>query len=417
MKRIQLITYNENEYHNYNENIEVGNFNNLKSLDNYEINIFDLSTPNMWKNKSDTEMKITETTILTSDFRSINTMIQNCKKSKIVICLPQNANYQCKCYDKIYWHQLKDMIPTLVKILEQLIPFLGFSIIYENNTTQIGNNLIESSFYFNEKPFENITFSKDSGKVTSIKHEKIYLTTLNLVKKDKSQILLDFLKQIGIVKDKIDFPKWLYEYEFNDDKKQNDNIMQAKKIIEEQREIIKKANEKLEENLHYKGILVNNSDDLVSVIFEIIEYIFDISLKDFNDEKKEDFLFKKNNITYIGEIKGVTSNVKYENISQLEVHYSKYLDKLEETGAKEKIKKILIMNYQRNKNVLERDEINSMQIDLAMKNKTLIIDTKTLLTIYEKLLQGKWNKEVIIDYITNNSGIIDLNKFNMEDNK
>lgn len=417
MKTIQLVTYNENEYYNYNENIEVSNFNNLKALDNYKINVFDLTSPSMWKNKSDTDRKITETTILTSDFRSINTMIQNSKKTKIVICLPQNSNYQCKCYTESYWHQLKDMIPTLVKILEQLIPFLGFSIIYENNTTQIGNKLIESSFYFNDKPFENITFSKDSGKVTSIKYEKIYLTTLHLVKKDDSQILLDFLKQIGIIEDKIIFPEWLYEYEFNDDQKQRDDIIQAKKIIEEQKEIIKKANEKLKENLHYKSILVNNSDDLVNVVFEIIEYIFDISLKDFNDEKKEDFLFKKNNITYIGEIKGVTSNVKYENISQLEVHYSKYLDKLEEIRTKETIKKILIMNYQRNKNVLERDEINSMQINLAIKNQTMIIDTKTLLTIYEKILQGKWNKEFIINYISNNSGIINLNEFNMEDNK
>lgn len=166
----------------------------------------------------------------------------------------------------------------------------------------------------------------------------------------------------------------------------------------------------MQDNLRYKSILYNNSDALVEVVFEIIEYVFDISLSDFNDEKKEDFLFKKDSITYIGEIKGVTSNVKYENISQLEVHYSKYLDKLQENGITEQIKKVLIMNYERTKDIMLRDEINKMQIDLAVKNDTLIIDSKTLLTIYERILQGKITKNQVVDYIKNSSGIVDLNK-------
>ena len=166
----------------------------------------------------------------------------------------------------------------------------------------------------------------------------------------------------------------------------------------------------MQDNLRYKSILYNNSDALVEVVFEIIEYVFDISLSDFNDEKKEDFLFKKDSITYIGEIKGVTSNVKYENISQLEVHYSKYLDKLQENGITEQIKKVLIMNYERTKDIMLRDEINKMQIDLAVKNDTLIIDSKTLLTIYERILQGKITKDQVVDYIKNSSGIVDLNK-------
>ena len=127
-------------------------------------------------------------------------------------------------------------------------------------------------------------------------------------------------------------------------------------------------------------------------------------------KKLGDFLFKKDSITYIGEIKGVTSNVKYENISQLEVHYSKYLDKLQENGITEQIKKVLIMNYERTKDIMLRDEINKMQIDLAVKNDKLIIDSKTLLTIYERILQVKITKNQVVDYIKNSSGIVDLNK-------
>lgn len=410
MSKIQLITYNEMQYANYHSDIEINNFNNLKSLDNYDINVFDLSNSNIWRNKSNTENKPTEITISTSDFRSIKTMINNSKKTNIVICLPQNLQYHCKYYDENRYYQLKDMIPTFSKILEQLIPFNGFNIIYENNINQIGGELIPSSFYFSQKEFENLIFSKDSEKVTSIRKSNIILTTIDLVNKEKPEVLLEFLKEIKLIKENIDFPSWLYKYEFDDDQTQKNNIIQAKKQIQIQKEIIEKANEKLQKNLHFKSILVTNSDDLVNVVFEILEFIFDISLKDFNDEKREDFLFKKNSLTYIGEIKGVTSNVKYENISQLEVHYSKYMDKLQEENKEEKIKKILIMNYERTKEIEKRDNINFMQIELAEKNNTLIIDTKSLLTIYEKLLQGILNKSQVIDYIKSNSGIIDIEK-------
>ena len=68
------------------------------------------------------------------------------------------------------------------------------------------------------------------------------------------------------------------------------------------------------------------------------------------------------------------------------------------------------MNYERTKDIMLRDEINKMQIDLAVKNDTLIIDSKTLLTIYERILQEKITKNKVVDYIKNSSGIVDLNK-------
>ena len=68
------------------------------------------------------------------------------------------------------------------------------------------------------------------------------------------------------------------------------------------------------------------------------------------------------------------------------------------------------MNYERTKDIILRDDINQMQIDLAIKNSTLIIDSKTVLIIYERLLQGKITKNKVIDYIKSSSGIVDLNK-------
>lgn len=127
--------------------------------------------------------------------------------------------------------------------------------------------------------------------------------------------MLDYLTMIGLIQEKSEIPEWVRKYKFYDDEKTMQKVENAKEQIKKEKEKIDKANTILERNLHYKSILYTNSDELVSVVFEIIEELFDISLKEFKDEKKEDFNFKKDGITYIGEIKGVTSNVKNEHIS------------------------------------------------------------------------------------------------------
>ena len=410
MEKIQLITNNPSKVTEYPNEIIINNFNKPNALDDFDINIFDLNYTDMWKNKSTTENEPKTETIMSADFRSINQMIMNSERAITIICLPQNINYSWKRYSDCFNKQLKDMIPLLTQILKQLIPIDNLEIIYENSFTLIKENKVGASFFINYKDFDVLTRST-SNKITTIKRERLFITSLDIITKDHN-ILLDYLYEMGVMKKDEEYPDWIYKYNFNDDDLQKNNIEQAKEQIKIQKEIIENANKKLQDNLHFKSILYNNSDQLVAVVFEILEYIFDISLSDFNDEKKEDFLFKKENITYIGEIKGVTSNIKYEHVSQLEVHYSKYLDFMQENGLKEEVKKLLIINYERSKDVLLRDEVNQMQIDLAIKNGSLIIDTKSLLLIYEKLLKGNINKCDVIKYINNNTGLINVKKIN-----
>ena len=389
MEKIQLITYEPEDLEEYDSNIYISDFNKLKALDNFEINVFDLTNNNMWISNNTTDAKPSKNNcIMLPDFISIKKMLINSKKSKNIICLPQNVEYSCIFYGQNNFYQLKDIIPVLMDILKQLIPIEDIEIVYENSATEINSTLINSAFYIANENYHKLTYSKDS----------------------EPAILFDFLNEIGLIKEKVELPDWLYKYNFYDDETQKSNIEKAKEQIKIQKEIINQADKKIQDNMRYKSILCNNSDALVEVVFEILEFIFDISLDEFNDEKQEDFLFKKDGITYIGEIKGVTSNIKYEHISQLEVHYSKYLDKLQEANTTEEIKKILIMNYERTKDISARDEINQMQIDLAIKNETLIIDTKTLLTLYERLLQGKITKDKVINYIKANSGIVNLDE-------
>lgn len=403
MKKFQLITYNPELFNNFEQDFDISNFNNLKSLDNYDINIFDLSSEGIWQNKISFDRNPSTNTLLSSDFYSIKKMIKNSNKTKILIILPQN----------IYFHgsvQLKDMIPIFKKIIDQLIVFDFVSLEYENNETLINNKEYSSAFYFISSIGHNITKSINSEKITTMSIDNVVITTLNLLENNDTSVLFDFFEEAHLIDKVKNFPDWLEAYDFADDEIQYNKIEQAKAQIEVQKSIIANANEVLMKNLRYKSILFTNSADLVKVVFEILEYIFDISLADFKDDGKEDFLFKKDDITFIGEIKGVMSNVKYEHISQLEVHCSKYMDKLQAENVTENIKKILIINYERTRDINIRNEINEMQINLAEKQNTLIIDTKKLLMIFEKLLNNELSKNKVIDYIKKHSGVVVLDE-------
>ena len=76
----------------------------------------------------------------------------------------------------------------------------------------------------------------------------------------------------------------------------------------------------------------------------MLEELFEYDLSVFIDEKHKDFLIKREDHTIIGEIKGINSNVKNENLSQLELHCQRCCDELQEEKRQENIKKILINN-------------------------------------------------------------------------
>ena len=289
-----------------------------------------------------------------------------------------------------------------------MLPIKEINLFYENNKTQIYDSFGQSAFVFiNAEHYDEVTKST-SEKLTTISKDNLTITTIKLIDNMNCNLLLDYLKMINLIQEKEEIPDWVRKFKFYDDEKQMQSIEVSKEKIKKEKEKIEKANIILNKNLHYKSILYTNSDELVKVVFEIIEELFEISLREFIDKKNEDFNFKKDGITYIGEIKGVTTNVKNEYISQLDEHYSKYLDILQEEGKTENIKKLLIINYERNRDISERNEIHIMQEEMAKKRDTLIIDTLTLLKIYESFLNEKISRIDFLKYINNTLGIAKL---------
>lgn len=310
---------------------------------------------------------------------------------------------------------LKDEIQNLKSnLLNALIPeeyINKFKLLFENSITKINNSTFNSAFCFIE--CNNIvTSSSGSNKATTIRFNNYVLTTLDL--KSNGANFDDFIKGIGLDNQKSEIPQWLIDYKCFDDVDQQELISQRNREIEELNNKIKVANEKLEENSKYKSILSTNGEELVSVVFEILEKILCCNLSDFVDEKKEDFLIKKENVTFIGEIKGITSNVKSENVSQLEVHYQSYLDSCQEKNITENVKPILIINPFRTKPIDTREEIHEIQINLAKRNGSLIITTEILLKIFERFLKDEFSSEKIIAVLSRKTGLLSLDSFSEE---
>ena len=217
MEKIQIITHEPGKLKQFVKNIEIKNFNNLLSLDNYKINVFDLNSSDVWVENSQSNANPTGNMPLTKDFKSICQMIKNSKKTKIIICLPQNLKYYCKYHGMNKYFELKDIINVFKLVLEQISGIKFDSLFYENTFTEINGKNVSGAFVFSEHENTSITKSKDSLKFTTIEKNNIIFTTLNLFGNKDVDLLTDFLRQIGVMSKVNEYPNWLKDFKFNDE--------------------------------------------------------------------------------------------------------------------------------------------------------------------------------------------------------
>lgn len=399
---IQIITFSGREKEFAGNGITLSNIHDAKSLDEFDINIISLADEGMWRyagkgyNCLDT----------IDDLISLSIMIKNSKKAMVIVLLPQNEVFNYFRYNDKYHEQieLKNMSYSLGKIMSALYEPIGvLRINYENTTTIIGNENIEAAFYLDLN--ENILLKSDkSNKPTAIKIHDVILSTLNLKSYDQ---IINFLRELKLIQDKQDVPAWMEEVKMFDDNKQLQIIEENNQVIKTANDNISSAMERINKNNEYKSILYTSGGELVKVVFEILEEMLGCDLSQFEDKKKEDFSFERNGIVYIGEIKGISSNVKSQNISQLEFHHQGFIDEHPEVDDKD-IRQILIINHQRTMALSERDPVDRKQIELASKYGSLIIETVTLLKLFEKFLDETLTREECLDIVKSNVGLLNI---------
>lgn len=378
------------------------------SLDSFDYNFFNLQSKSLWVSRASKEGTINQI----NDFKSIKTMLFRSCSAINVIVLPQNIDYRYNytyigvntTSHKDYTRKapIKDMLGICeAKIFSELIPGALPSLYYENTTTTINGQSLDASFYFEQG--EAITLSDKSNKATTVlTRDRTFVTTLDIFSQKAS--FEAFLECISPKIPKQTYPDWLSAIDILDDKIQKLNINQSRAVIIREEEKIQAAEILLVQNQGYKSILCNNGGDLVEVVFELLQELLDCDLSNFHDTLKEDFEIKKDLITFIGEIKGVTSNVRSEHISQLDVHCQSYSDTLQEAEQEEKIKGLLIINHQRNVEPTTRQPIHDNQIALAKRNSSLIIETTELLKLFEWKRLGKISSQQICDIFSSSVG-------------
>lgn len=89
------------------------------------------------------------------------------------------------------------------------------------------------------------------------------------------------------------------------------------------------------------------------------------------------------------------------------MHYQGYLD-AHEGFIENRIKAILIINHQRNKPVYIREPINNKQIELAVRNKSIIVETLTLLRMFEKYKNEELTTAECLRMFSENTGLLTL---------
>lgn len=405
---IQIIKNDDKES---NDMIDVNNFSNPKSLDQYDINIINLNDKKIWRNRPASISSLD----LVQDLKNLGIMLDNSTKATNIIVLPQDQyfeyNYGSRNGIQKYLEsvRIRDILPHFKDQLLSKIIDLPNNLLFENTHTNINNTKIKSSFYFSgvlESAI--ITKSLGSDKITTFLRKKnLFVTTLELDSFEGIDSFLDFL---GLVDKKEEIPNWINDINFFDDHDQQKKINDSKNQIKTIEEVISLSSKQLKENLKYKSILFTNGDELVKVVFEILTIMLSYDLSSFTDEKKEDFIIKLDDITFIGEIKGVNSSIKSGHISQLDVHYQGYLDNLAETEQSEVevVKSILIINHQRNKNIVDRISVHEKQNGLAKRNGSLIIETTTLLKLFEKFKKSELSIEDFKNLLKNKCGLLKI---------
>lgn len=384
-----------------------------RSLDEFDVNVINLNTENLWRNKSQSRSTVDDINHLQSIFQ----MVKNCSKAKIVYVFPKNYLFLYHQHSMGYYSNflLKDDLDCVkTNIFSQVVyPHMHYhSLLFENTRTEINGKTYEADFYFLEY-LNCITRSRASEKVTTIQlHDGIYATTLDITY--SCTLLLNFLDFLFKEKETSTEPEWFSEIVFGDDSLQREIIFAKETEIANAKNAIDTANAKLSQNNRYKSVLYTNGKELVEVVFEILEKLLDCDLSEFEDKLNEDFLIKTEQYTFIGEIKGVTSNVKNDHIGQIEHHYQRYMDELEENGINENVHQILIINPFRNKQLEVREPIHEKQINLANRNGCLIIETSTLLRIFEKHQAGAISSEQCIHVFCNKTGLLNMSDFVVE---
>lgn len=403
MQGIQYINYTGD----FKSNIfKVNKLSSPESFDDYEINIIDLSQSDVWKYTGNSLSNIN----CLKDITTLSSMIKN-TKNKIMVILPQNILYK---YNWGYVSggrgnnytqstELKNNIQVINFVIDSLTGanYKNSWLMYNKTKSKIQSEFLTCDFVFQKTAQDQqVLFANNGTSVTMIKYLKLFLTTLKI---ETEQDLLNIIREIGWDSSFCcECPEWFPEIDFLNDKElheeRNNVLIQIDTLKQKQLGLERQ----IDSNNFYKSILYKTGQELVDVVNLMLKDMVGYNYEDFKDVKEEDFLFEIEGTYYIGEIKGISSNVKRSNVLQTAMHKTIFLEA--EGNENKKVNAIAIINRQKSLSPNKRDPITHDVEKLAKATGVLLITAEDLLNIYENFKNKKLSFNDII-VIFNQSGL------------
>lgn len=388
--KIQIITYPPIATVNFS-NMTLSKFNEFYALDSFDYNLISLNIDQLLNYSSSSNMFNNE-----NDFQSLKTNLNDSDDCKIIVALPQNLKNS-------NGREIKNNLKVVYAHIRKFYSLTEFQLIFGKNNTEIKDKELSADFYLSNFPNDcEIITKNNNGNVTTIEHENIVYTTLDFKNEDE---IFSFIKIIEEFNDDVEEPDWFKDVEMFDDVEQKQLIEENTAKINELTSENEVARNKLDENNKYKSILYKQSKPLEEGVRLILQELLDYDLSDFEDIGEEDFLIEFEEVTFIGEIKGVGKNITNNHLSNLDVHFTRRQGKVEN----ENLQPILIANRFINRAPEDREPVNHKQIELAeTKYECLIIDSYELLKLYETFKNGEIDTREIINRFEEEMGLFEV---------
>ena len=404
MVKAQFLSLNRRQLENFTSN----DFSNFISIGTFDYNIIDLTDDDIY----DFDAVILDPNHpygTFKDLKLINKSIEEYQNSKIIFFLPQNFRFRS---DYIQENNISENTEQLLSFLVKAFPVfeqIKDGIQFENSLTEISDHQFKSDFVFSSNLNKYaITRTIGTNKITTIMIGNCIFTTLV-----PNPIVIEELIKYFPSDDLEPQPSWAGEIKILNDEKIEYEKKSLTENIAQSNERIKVLDKELSKNTFIKSSLWAAGNQLVNVVYKMVQEIFNADLSGFKDVMEADFAFSKNDCHIVGEIKGTNTNVNNSHISKTENHRQEYIVEL--TNKKidfneSDIYGILIINHQADKKISERVHVDKKQIDYAKRFKILIIETTTMIKLYERHLNGNLTTEEAILLIKNNldNGILEI---------
>ncbi|WP_107695431.1 hypothetical protein [Campylobacter concisus] len=277
--KIQIISYSTifkiNDPH---MSCTISTFEHPKSFDEFDINVIDLNSPNLWSFSPEYQ-KCTEAVY---HLKTLKEIMENSKKSMSIILMPANTKVSLLRSGGLTAQTIliKDIIKQInYELCELTLSYARLR--YEISTTTINERNFYSDFIFDNVEEETIKWS-NGGKSTIVKHnERLYSTTL-LIKNTTNdlEILISFI--VSRFK-KSDVPDWFNSLEYFDDAALKNKRSELLNMYRQ----IKDIDRRIDKNNRFKSILYSNGDELIDVVKGILVDIFKLQDDHFIDVKKK----------------------------------------------------------------------------------------------------------------------------------